>query len=171
MHAPWDPVVLDGQRGYESEPMRVPFTPPLWSALSVLSALCGCTPELTVGEWSCDEHGVEATIPDATDPIAVPWSTGFESRFCDYTQLAGFCYTDPVSSYTIVSSPAHTGHHAAAFRVQSTDPDGTQARCVRQGALPTDAYYGAWFFLPQSATNNAVWNLVHFQGGLSLIHI
>jgi hypothetical protein len=36
---------------------------------------------------------------------------------------------------------------------------------VRQGALPPNAYYGAWFFLPQSATSNAVWNLVHFQGG------
>jgi hypothetical protein len=133
--------------------------------LAALSALCACAPKLTVGEWTCAENGVETEIPDKTEPIAVPWSTGFETRFCDYTQLAGFCYTEPLASYTIVSSPVHSGSHAAAFRVQSDKMDGNQARCVRQGGLPSDAYYGVWYFLPQSASNAAVWNLVHFQGG------
>lgn len=134
-------------------------------ALAATSGLPGCAPNLNAGEWTCAENGVDAAIPNSTDPIAASWSTGFESRFCDYTQLAGFCYTEPLASYTIVTSPVHAGHHAAAFRVTSNDAMGFQTRCVRQGVLPSDAYYGMWFFLPQSATNAAVWNLVHFQGG------
>ena len=118
-----------------------------------------------MGEWTCAENGVETEIPDPSEPVALPWSSGFEARFCDYTQLAGFCYTEPLASYSIVSSPVHSGRHAAAFRVRSVGTDGNQARCVRQGGLPTDAFYSVWFLLPQSATNAAVWNLVHFRGG------
>src|SRR5262249_48859331 len=52
-----------------------------------------------------------------------------------------------------------------AFRVMADDADAAQARCVRQGALPTAAYYGAWYFVPELAQNSKNWNLVHFQGG------
>ena len=134
------------------------------AAFAALSGLVGCAPELTVGRWTCAENGVETEIPEKTAPIAVPWSTGFEDRFCGYTQLAGFCYTEDLASYSIVSSPVHEGRHAAAFRVIS-GTEGHQTRCVRQGQLPSDAYYGVWFLVPQTATNDAVWNLVHFQGG------
>lgn len=127
----------------------------------LLAALGGCAPELKVGEWMC----ADAATSDPTQPLELPWESGFESRFCDYTELAGFCYTEPLASYSIVSSPVHGGGHAAAFRVRSAEAMGTQARCVRQGGLPSDAVYGAWFFLPLLATNDAVWNLVHFQGG------
>lgn len=146
--------------------MRVRSRQPsgLGVSLALLGGLTGCAPNLAVGEWRCAENGADAAIPDQTAPIALPWSSGFESRFCDYTQLAGFCYTEPLSSYMTVTSPVHSGRHAAAFRV-SDDTIGKQARCVRQGVLPRDAYYGVWYLVPRSATNNAVWNLVHFQGG------
>jgi hypothetical protein len=66
----------------------------------------------------------------------------------------------------MVDEPVHGGGHAAAFFVTS-DPAkrGTQARCFREGALPREAFYGAWFYLPSRATNTGNWNLVHFQGG------
>lgn len=95
----------------------------------------------------------------------MPWSTDFEDRFCGYTELAGFCYSGAPATYETVTSPVHSGRHAAAFTVLAGDPVGYQARCVRQGVLPKAAYYGAWYFLPTSAQNTAVWNLVHFQGG------
>jgi hypothetical protein len=98
-------------------------------------------------------------------PIEVPWSTGFENRFCDYTELAGFCYVGDPANYEIVTSPVHSGRRAAAFTVNADDPEGFQARCVRQGVLPTAAYYGAWYYLPSTAENSEVWNLIHFQGG------
>lgn len=135
------------------------------AALAALSGLSGCAPELVLGEWRCGENDAEMATPDPSAAIALPWSSGFERRFCDYTQLAGFCLTEPLASSTIVSSPVHGGRHAAAYQVNSADPDGTQARCVRQGGLPVDALYSVWFFLPRTATNDDVWNLVHFQGG------
>jgi hypothetical protein len=135
-------------------------------ALVTLAALGGaCQPDLNVGKWVCEQEGVATTMPTATDRLSVPWSTGFEEQFCDYMQPAGFCYAEPLASYETVTSPVHTGHFAAAFSVKSGDPNGHQSRCVRQGVLPTAAYYGAWYFVPARATNSALWNLVHFQGG------
>lgn len=100
------------------------------------------------------------------DSIAIPWSTGFEDRFCDYTAPIGYC-TAPVQ-YEIVSSPVKDGHYAAAFSVEAVD-GGTlqQSRCVRQGILPVQAYYGAWYYLPATATNAHLWNLFHFRGAAS----
>lgn len=135
------------------------------TAFACAGLLSGCEPKLVVGEWMCAENGSDPAVPDKTDPIGAPWSTGFESGFCDYTLLAGFCYTGGTATYTTVTSPVHSGRHAAAFRVNSDEPNSHQTRCVRQGELPTDAYYGAWFLVPRTATNEAVWNLVHFQGG------
>lgn len=135
------------------------------SAAAVLlasSTLGACEPRLSVGEWTCSTDGASA---GETTAIGVPWSTSFENRFCDYSEVGGFCYGPGPARYEIVSSPVHSGRHAAAFSVQAGDAEGHQTRCVRQGALPTAAYYGAWFYLPTAAENSAVWNLVHFQGG------
>lgn len=134
-----------------------------WLSCLALSAMA-CEPRLVVGEWVCSTDAT-APIPDKTDPVAIPWSSGFEQRFCDYTQLAGFCYSDPGASYEIVTTPVHSGRYAAAFTVHSAEDAAIQARCVRQGGLPAEAYYGAWYFVPELATNDAVWNLLHFQGG------
>jgi hypothetical protein len=93
--------------------------------------------------------------------------TGFEHRACDYTRLAGFCYTDSLGSFDFVRSPVHSGQYAAAFHVTTTDDASTdeQARCVRQGVFPANATYSAWYFIPAPATNAGNWNLFHFRGG------
>ena len=127
--------------------------------------LAACEPTLTVGDWTCSEDGSPPDPPDIRSPIALPWSTGFENRFCDYTQLGGFCYAAPAASYETVTEPVHSGRYAAAFEITSRNADAYQARCVRQGMLPTAAYYGAWYFVPAPATNTSNWNLLHFQGG------
>lgn len=138
---------------------------PACPALALAFGVLSCEPTLTVGEWQCSTNGAPDAVPDRVAPIAVPWSTGFENRFCDYTQVAGFCYVGEPATYTAVTSPAHSGSHAAAFTVEAGDPVGHQARCVRQGILPKVAYYGAWYFIPTAAQNSGVWNLWHFQGG------
>jgi hypothetical protein len=134
------------------------------AALAAACALGACRPELNVGEWSC-ALGVDASTADVTEPIAADWSTGFENQFCGYTELAGFCYAAPRASYTTVTSPVRSGRLAAAFKVMAGEPDGHQTRCVRQGVLPTAAYYGVWFFVPERMEVTELWNLVHFQGG------
>ena len=98
-----------------------------------------------------------------TDPIAIPWQTGFENGFCDYVDVSGFCYAEGDASFEVVAVPAHTGVSAAGFSVNSADAS-AHARCVRQGTLPTDAYYGAWFYVPTPADEAGLWNLFLFQG-------
>jgi hypothetical protein len=134
-------------------------------AVAALQAFGACEPDLNVGEWRCASTDRDATMSDENAPIAAPWSTGFEDQFCDYTEVGGFCYAEPQASYTTVTSPVHSGRFAAAFKVSAGDADGYQTRCVRQGVLPTAAYYGVWYFVPERAKNTALWNLIHFQGG------
>jgi hypothetical protein len=78
--------------------------------------------------------------------------------------VEGFCYDFTNVENTTVSSPVHTGRFAAAFHVGGEEVM-PQARCVRQGEFPTEAYYSAWYFLPALAVNNGNWNLFHYQGG------
>ena len=122
---------------------------------------------MNIGQWTCPASTANATAPDAgpadagaDNPITIPWSTGFENRFCDFTLPSGFC-TQPVQ-YTIVTSPVRSGHFAAAFSVDAEDGGAAQSRCARQGVLPPEAYYGAWYYIPTTVTNSQLWNLFHF---------
>jgi hypothetical protein len=131
-------------------------------ALTMIAS-AACRPDLTVGAWSCDPSDANV-VPDVTASVELPWSTGFESEFCDYEQAGGFCYAGGLANYETVTAPVHSGRYAAAFRVQAGS-DGFQTRCVRQGVMPTSAYYGAWYFIPERARATANWNLVHIRGG------
>jgi len=153
-----------------------------------------CEPKLVVGKWSdSSDQGGGAGVGGAGgagdalvdchaggdgngngngsmqrvfEPLAVPWSTGFENGFCDYTAVAGYCYGNARASFEIVSSPVHSGDSSAAFSIVVDDAfDGLQARCVKQGQLPEAAFYSAFFFIPSAPTAANNWNLIHFQGG------
>ena len=125
-----------------------------------------CEPELVVGNWTCPPPGPDQAPGNRSKLIDAPWSTSFETGFCDYTLAGGFCYTDPDARYRIVDSPVHSGRKAAAYSV-TTDPSlvGRQARCFREGALPREARYGAWYYVPVDVDPAGNWNLMHFQGG------
>jgi Polysaccharide lyase len=102
-------------------------------------------------------------------PLPAPWKTGFEAGLCNYEDEAGFCYADKDSRYRVVTSPVHSGTSAVAFDMDpSADGQQRQTRCVRQGVFPTEAYYGAWFYVPSDLTRSGAndWNLFHFQGGM-----
>jgi hypothetical protein len=140
-------------------------------ALTLLTS--SCEPELDLGDWNCarasfDQASGEAGAPASSLSITVPWSTSFEDGFCGYSDQRGFCYADADAaganaSYKVTSVQAHSGKLAAAFQV-NTNGDGQQARCVLEGILPTEAYYGAWFFIPKTVSSASNWNLMHFQG-------
>jgi hypothetical protein len=135
----------------------------------MLGVLAACKSPMVVGEYHCPSDRAEAgALPSSTDPIAVPWSTGFENQLeCDYRAVAGYCYGWDPYVRRIVSHPVHSGEYAAEFTVKTGTDAGEQpqARCVRRGVLPTEAYYGAWFYLRERSINDGLWNLVHFQGG------
>jgi hypothetical protein len=165
---------------------RPRLCPPTWNAMALLllgkalaiaaiSCLGACKQPLVVGEYKCPVSSPEAGSPPSKfDPIPVPWSSGFEDQFCDYpgSEEPGWCYGFPPASFRIVSSPVHSGQFAAEFTILTGTDAGAQpqARCSRQGVLPAEAYYGAWYFIPELvtlATDKDYWNLFHFQGGNS----
>jgi hypothetical protein len=114
---------------------------------------------------------VDAPSESGLVPLVVPWSNGFENMFVDWSipPGAGYCYDNaPAGTYTIVTTPVHTGHYAAAFMVNTQLGSPAQARCVRQGVLPPAAYYGAWYYVPTTVTTvGSSWNFLHFQGASS----
>jgi hypothetical protein len=130
---------------------------------------CACEPTVVVGTRVC-QQAPDAALTQSGDAAAgggtvtVPWSTGFEDGFCDFAPPVGFCVTSGDGSYSLVTSPVHSGRYAAAFSVNSAIDGGSQARCVRQGTFPAAAYYGAWYYLPGPAVAQGNWNLFHYQG-------
>jgi hypothetical protein len=148
----------------------------LFSGVGLVFLMTSCEPDLDVGDWACvrapaEQAGGEAGAAATHEAITVPWSTSFEDGFCGYSDVHGYCYADASTSgssadaqYRLTSSPTHSGRLAATFRIDASGA-GQQSRCVRQGILPNEAYYGAWFFIPAPVTSASNWNLMHFRGG------
>jgi hypothetical protein len=138
----------------------------VWPAtLAVLAT--ACSTEIVVGADPTSDAAGGTDGDSGPAPLVVPWSTGFEDGFGDWSQPlgGGFCYKTAGANYTIVTSPVHTGQHSAAFMVDTETASPSQTRCVRQGVLPPAAYYGAWYYVPMPATSvGSLWNLFHFQG-------
>ncbi len=153
------------------EKANAPFFIVCVSALSTL--LNACSSELVLATWACKPSSSteppDSGSADGGVSFEFPWSTGFENGFCDYFEGNGSCYTTGSASYKIVTAPVHSGHYAAAFTVVG-DGTGTStnSRCHRDGDLPEQAYYGAWYYIAALATNSGNWNLIHFQGGSDL---
>jgi hypothetical protein len=152
--------------------MKAPLA--IVAAAAVLYAAANsCAPTVLIGALHfCPQAPTNPDAPDGgagIDPdasVVLPWTTGFEDGFCDYAAPTGFCFATGSGSYTVVTSPVHSGHYAAAFTLHDIpDGGGSQVRCVEQGVFPEMAYYGAWYYVPVSAQNSGVWNLFHFQGG------
>lgn len=135
------------------------------AAIVLATTLQGCSSEVVLANWACRRPSDSTIQLDAGTPLSVPWSTGFEDGFCGFYDGGGYCYSTGTGSHRIVESPVHSGRHAAALTVFGDGTDAnSQARCVRRGELPEQAYYGAWFFVPAVPVNTGVWNLIHFQG-------
>ncbi len=153
------------------KPSRAPARPDALSkrvlgaslVVTALGAVVACKPAMVVGDYQCAGVGADGGAT-STDPITVPWDTGFENGFCDYTKVAGWCYRWPPIAFRLVDHPVHSGQYAAEITVVTGTDGGDlpQGRCVRSGVLPAEAYYGAWYFLPKATTNKGLWNLIHF---------
>jgi hypothetical protein len=137
------------------------------AAVASLPLLGGCAPKVSAGAWQCPSDGgaADGGASDGaapTDPVTIPWSTGFEDGFCDYTKVAGSCYGD--EPYVLSTEQHHlAGHYAAEFNLIGSNRN-PQTRCIREGVFPESAYYGAWYYLPEALEAADLWNLFHFTG-------
>jgi hypothetical protein len=119
------------------------------------------------GDGGAADAATQAAVFDIDSAVQMPWSTGFEDGFCEFTWPGGFCFATGTGSYALVTSPVHSGQYAAAFTVSGDGDAGNgQARCVTEGIFPTAAYFGAWYYVPSLAQNTGDWNLFHYQGAV-----
>ena len=163
------------QRNTDGFRRRVPLRSVEWDrrlprivlVVGACLAATGCEPTVVIGARVCPTAD---TADDAAPPVdaAVPltWSNGFENGFCDFAPPLRYCIATGASTYSLVTSPVHSGRYAAAFTAISDADGGSQVRCVEQGVFPSVAYYGAWYYVPQTAKVGILWNLFHFLGGV-----
>ncbi|MGC4068470.1 MAG: hypothetical protein QM784_28250 [Polyangiaceae bacterium] len=173
-----DPPV---RRSHAGESGAWPASRRITSLLGLIVAggviLSSCESRSVIAEWQCPSKtssrlGMAGTAgaggTSAGDTVSGSgFDTGFENLFCDYEDDGGRCVVTGNGSKQIVTEPVHSGNYAVAYTVGSDGNDGGQARCFRLGTLPTDATYGAWYYIPEltPVPTNGLWNLIHFQGG------
>ncbi|MBV9949134.1 MAG: hypothetical protein JOZ69_19960 [Myxococcales bacterium] len=137
----------------------------MWRAIGLASAallLAACDKEVLVGADGVDA-GCSTDAGALLPPLTVPWSNGFENGLGDWDT----CYGDLPSNSpfpVVVTSPVHTGTHAAMFTIDTSRGLPGQSRCKKTGVLPAAAYYGAWFYIAALVNSETNWNLLHFQG-------
>ena len=112
--------------------------------LGLLSIVAGCGPRMDFGS-------------------SVWWVSLFEGgNFEEWTSVGGnaSAYPSPANTITVSTAYAHHGRYAAELAI-TAGPDGTQqntgVRLINE--LPTEAYYSAWYYLPQTISVGTFWLL------------
>jgi hypothetical protein len=115
---------------------------------------------------AADAAEVDATVgTDAQGSIL--WSATFETGdFSEWTADGqGFEY-GLTSSHVVTTDQAHSGTQSAKLTINPTNGNVDYMYLFRggPGAPPAEpeAYYGAWFFIPQAYTESFYWNIFHF---------
>lgn len=146
--------------------------------LALVGFVVSCNSQTVIANFTCPDttaDGLPSTSSGGAGPgtstpaistFSLPWSTGFESGWCDFEDGRGRFAESGDRTREIVTTPVHSGGYAAAFSVASNGSMG-QMRVLRDGQLPVEAYYGAWYFVPSQIANKGLWNLIHFQGDSS----
>jgi hypothetical protein len=116
--------------------------------LGLLSVVAGCGPRMDFGS-------------------NVSWVSLFESgNFDEWTNVGGnaSAYPGPGDTITVSTAYAHHGLHAAELAI-TAGPDGTQQNTGLRliNNLPTEGYYSAWYYLPQTITVGTFWLLFKFR--------
>jgi hypothetical protein len=106
----------------------------------------------------------------------VSWTARFEGdNLAEWSPVPfGFGSASAVPPNTIevssnpVSNPGHPGNFAAKLTVSGTvdNTQGNGASMVQNGGLPTQAYYSAWYYLPQSVSVGTYWVIMKFRAVL-----
>lgn len=119
--------------------------------LFVLAAASGgCSPQVSVGS-------------------SILWSAGQETgNFTEWTAdgKGGYSADTPDTSVVISTAFAHTGTHSV--KLSNSTPSMyvsayETARLWRQDTVPDEAYYSAWFYLPEEYQTSADWIIMQFR--------
>ena len=106
----------------------------------------GCAPRVNVGSsllWFAEHE-----TADFTD-----WTAGSKG---------GYSADAPDTSAVIATDVAHSGSHSV--RLANAAPSVFEtARLWREDTFPEEAYYSAWFYLPQTYRTTEDWTIMQFN--------
>ena len=115
---------------------------------------------------------VDARIVDeigAVDGSAtIIWSSGFETGTISEWESDGLggTYFSMNTALVVTTERAHSGSYAVKLTINPMGGNIEDRYLFRGGAgappALEEAYYGAWFFIPQPYIENFYWNLFHF---------
>jgi hypothetical protein len=142
-------------------------------ALLVMAVAVGCEREVRVGAAaSPSSDGAPAAdaagARDALPPPRWPWTAGHErddlSEWLERSPGAwgGSFHSDGGAALSLVTDQAHSGRYAVKATIEPDKQAVRYAKLYRQGGLPTEARYGAWFYLPVAVQVDDYWNLVQW---------
>jgi hypothetical protein len=97
------------------------------------------------------------------------WTSRFEGDgFAEWTSVPfghGSAGAAPPNTIEVSSERVHHGSYAAKLTVSGTADNsaGIGASLVQNGGLPSQAYYSAWYYLPQSVSVGFYWVIMKFR--------
>lgn len=114
--------------------------------LALASGGWGCSPRVDVGSslrWFAQHETGDFS----------EWTAGYK----------GGCSADPPDTSVVISTDvAHSGTHSVKLANAAPSVYET-ARLWRQDDYPQEAYYSAWFYLPQAYRTTEDWTIMQFQ--------
>ena len=132
---------------------------------STLVLLSGCAALLGSG---CDSHvqlgAFSATVPN------ILWSATFETGDLTEWQRDGdgnVFAENAAAAPSVTADQVHNGRYAGKSTMgPTTEPTGIASSnyFYRNHPSPTEAYYGAWFYIPSTVTIRTWLSLMHFRG-------
>ena len=99
----------------------------------------------------------------------VLWTSRFEDGTFDEWESVPFgnasANPQPLNSIEVSSEFAYQGKFAAKLTTiaPGDNPQGFGASLVRNGGLPVQAYYSAWYYLPNKETVGSYWVIMKFR--------
>jgi hypothetical protein len=116
--------------------------------------VAGCSNRVNVGDsllWFAQHETGDFT----------EWTAGLKG---------GYSAPDPDTAAVVSTDFAHSGTHsvkltngASSAQVNGAPPPYETARLWRQDDFPEQAYYSAWYYLPQAYQTSADWRIMEFQ--------
>jgi hypothetical protein len=113
-------------------------------------ALGACSPQIPIGSQ-------------------VLWSAGHETGDLGEWMAEGQGGSEadpPMTTIAATTEAAHTGAYAIKL-TNAAVTDFDASRVWRESPYPTDAFYSAWYYLPQPYTVPAVWTIMQFKAPAS----
>ena len=122
--------------------------------LLLVVGVAGCSNRVNVGDsllWFAQHETGDFT----------EWTAGLKG---------GYSAPDPDTAAVVSTDFAHSGTHsvkltngASSAQVNGAPPPYETARLWRQDDFPEQAYYSAWYYLPQAYQTSADWRIMEFQ--------